>query len=420
MLRSAVPAAAVDRLHPARTQCVHRGKGLHDRRRDGRVRLRQDDGRRGAGRGVSAGRSSTPTTSIRRPTSRRWPPARRSPTPTAGPGSTASPPRWRAIERARRPRGARVLGAEAGLPRPPRARRRRPLRAPRGRPGDHRAARSRRGPAHYMPASLLASQFATLEPPADAIVVDIRAAGRRAGRRRSAAASHREPTTPMSDQRQAPSAGDARRHLGRDPRRYLGAVNTPVFRASTILFPTVADLEAVGARRARRASATACTACRRSPTCRPRSPSSKAATRRSRCPPGSPRRRCRCSRCSKPGDHVLVTDSVYGPTRRFCDLHLTRLGVEVDLLRSARRRGDRARVAAEHARRVHRVAGIADLRGAGHPGDRRGRARARREGRAGQHLGDAALLPRRSTTASTSRCTRRPSTSAGTRTCCSA
>jgi len=30
-----------------------------------------------------------------------------------------------------------------------------------------------------------------------------------------------------------------------------------------------------------------------------------------------------------PGDHLLVTDSVYGPTRRFCDLHLARLGVEV-------------------------------------------------------------------------------------------
>jgi len=32
-------------------------------------------------------------------------------------------------------------------------------------------------------------------------------------------------------------------HLGRDPRRYLGAVNTPVFRASTILFRSVAELE---------------------------------------------------------------------------------------------------------------------------------------------------------------------------------
>ena len=32
-------------------------------------------------------------------------------------------------------------------------------------------------------------------------------------------------------------------HLGRDPRRFLGAVNTPVFRASTILLGSVADLE---------------------------------------------------------------------------------------------------------------------------------------------------------------------------------
>ena len=32
-------------------------------------------------------------------------------------------------------------------------------------------------------------------------------------------------------------------HVGRDPRRFLGAVNTPVFRASTILFDTMAELE---------------------------------------------------------------------------------------------------------------------------------------------------------------------------------
>src|SRR6185295_12107086 len=32
-------------------------------------------------------------------------------------------------------------------------------------------------------------------------------------------------------------------HLGRDPQRFLGAVNTPVFRATTMLFPTVAELE---------------------------------------------------------------------------------------------------------------------------------------------------------------------------------
>lgn len=32
--------------------------------------------------------------------------------------------------------------------------------------------------------------------------------------------------------------------------------------------------------------------------------------------------------CVKAGDHVLVADSVYGPTRRYCDRSLSRLGVE--------------------------------------------------------------------------------------------
>ena len=70
------------------------------------------------------------------------------------------------------------------------------------------------------------------------------------------------------------------------------------------------------------------------------------------------------------GDHVLVTDSVYRPTRRFCDGLLKRLGVETtyyDPLIGGRHRRPHQE---EHARRVHRVAGLADLRGAGHPGDR--------------------------------------------------
>ena len=45
----------------------------------------------------------------------------------------------------------------------------------------------------------------------------------------------------MTDDKRKPAtlAG----HLGRHPRRFLGAVNTPVFRATTMLFPTVEDLE---------------------------------------------------------------------------------------------------------------------------------------------------------------------------------
>ena len=116
---------------------------------------------------------------------------------------------------------------------------------------------------------------------------------------------------------------------------------------------------------------------------------------------------------------MLVTDAVYGPTRRFCNNHLTRLGIEVTYYDPLARRRDRARVPPEHAHRVHRVAGIADVRRAGHSGDRRRRARARRARRHRQLVGDAVRLSRRSTTASTCRCTRRPSTSAAIRTCCS-
>ena len=46
-------------------------------------------------------------------------------------------------------------------------------------------------------------------------------------------------------------AGDRKRkpatdvaHLGRDPKQHLGAVSTPVYHATTILFDTVAELEA--------------------------------------------------------------------------------------------------------------------------------------------------------------------------------
>ena len=123
-------------------------------------------------------------------------------------------------------------------------------------------------------------------------------------------------------------AGNPGGHLGRSPGKYLGAVNTPVFRASTMLFPTVAKLEQA-ARGEYEGSATDCTACRPSPICRTRSPPSKGRMPRLRCLRGSRRPRCRCWRSCSAGDHVLVTDAVYGPTRRFCNNHLLRLGVEV-------------------------------------------------------------------------------------------
>ncbi len=117
--------------------------------------------------------------------------------------------------------------------------------------------------------------------------------------------------------------------LGRHPRRYVGAVNTPVFRASTILFedaatladvehgrykgltyglhgvPTVTDLQDAIATLEGGAAAFAV-------------PSGLTATT------------LPLLALASAGDHVLVTDSVYFPTRRFCGTTLARYGIDVE------------------------------------------------------------------------------------------
>ena len=102
----------------------------------------------------------------------------------------------------------------------------------------------------------------------------------------------------------------------------------------------------------------------------------------------------RCSPSPRAGDHVLVPDSVYRPTRNFCNGVFKRLGVGDDLLRSAYRCRHRKAVQAEHPRGFRRGPGFAKLRDAGHSGHREGRARQRRGRADGQYLGDAALFPR--------------------------
>ena len=120
--------------------------------------------------------------------------------------------------------------------------------------GDHdtiaaRLARARKH--HYMPPTLLASQLATLEAPTDAIVIDVRdAVPVQVAKIRAALKLRKHLGERMSDEQTTKPATRAV-HLGRNPDKFLGAVNTPVFRASTMLFPTVADARAGGARRIR-------------------------------------------------------------------------------------------------------------------------------------------------------------------------
>lgn len=117
-------------------------------------------------------------------------------------------------------------------------------------------------------------------------------------------------------------------HLGRNPRRFMGAVNTPVFRASTILFPSVRDLESA-------ASGTyagigyglhglpTVTDFQHAMAALEGGHAALAV------PSGLTATTLPLLALLSAGDHVLVSDSVYGPTRRFCNNHLRRLGVAV-------------------------------------------------------------------------------------------
>jgi cysteine-S-conjugate beta-lyase len=131
----------------------------------------------------------------------------------------------------------------------------------------------------------------------------------------------------MSGRRKARPATSVA-HLGRDPQKHLGAVNTPVYRASTMLFESVADLES-----AERGEYPGISyGLHGLPTVTDLQ--SAVATLEGghaalAVPSGLAAITLALLAVTKAGDHVLVTDSVYGPTRRFCDQQLTRFGVAV-------------------------------------------------------------------------------------------
>ncbi len=117
-------------------------------------------------------------------------------------------------------------------------------------------------------------------------------------------------------------------HLGRDPSLFMGAVNTPVFRATTMLFPTVAALEQAAAGEYEGISyglhgLPTVTDLQQAVT------EVEGGHRAFAVPSGLTATTLPFLALLTAGDHVLVTDAVYGPTRRFCDIHLPRLGIEV-------------------------------------------------------------------------------------------
>jgi len=111
---------------------------------------------------------------------------------------------------------------------------------------------------------------------------------------------------------------------GRNPEDSFGFVNPPIVRGSTVLYPTLDDFLV---RKARFTYGTA------------GNPTTEALETALNDIEGGagvilvPSGLMACTvpllACLKSGDHMLVTDSVYRPTRDFCDKMLSRLGIEV-------------------------------------------------------------------------------------------
>jgi cysteine-S-conjugate beta-lyase len=111
-------------------------------------------------------------------------------------------------------------------------------------------------------------------------------------------------------------------HAGREPSRFHGFVNTPIYRGSTILFPNVAALEA---------NDQAFTYGRLgTPTVRALEEAIvelEGGHATLLAPSGLSAIATTLLAFLSAGDHLLVSDAVYRPTRRFCDGVLKRLGV---------------------------------------------------------------------------------------------
>ena len=109
---------------------------------------------------------------------------------------------------------------------------------------------------------------------------------------------------------------------GRDPEQHYGFVNPPIYRGSTILFPNTQSLIArdqpyVYGRRGTPTSVAMEDALR----------SIDGSAGVVLCPSGLAAISTALLSCLSHGDHLLITDNVYAPTREFCDRVLSRFGI---------------------------------------------------------------------------------------------
>jgi cystathionine beta-lyase len=118
-------------------------------------------------------------------------------------------------------------------------------------------------------------------------------------------------------------------HAGRDPEKYAGMVNTPVFRTSTVLFATLDEYETrdpndyKAVRYGRYGTPT--TFAFEEAVARMEGGYQAVAV-----PSGLAAIAAAISTFVKSGDHLLVADAVYAPTRQFCERRLRPNDVEVE------------------------------------------------------------------------------------------
>jgi cystathionine beta-lyase len=118
-------------------------------------------------------------------------------------------------------------------------------------------------------------------------------------------------------------------HVGRDPSRHDGMVNTPVFRTSTVIHPNLASYE----KRAPEGEPVVRYGRYGTPTTfafEEAVAAMEGGHRAVAVPSGLAAIAAALSAFVKSGDHLLVTDSAYAPTRNFCERRLRPNGVEVE------------------------------------------------------------------------------------------
>ncbi|HSV25900.1 MAG TPA: cystathionine beta-lyase [Xanthobacteraceae bacterium] len=111
---------------------------------------------------------------------------------------------------------------------------------------------------------------------------------------------------------------------GRDPFAHYGYVNTPVYHASTLLFPSAQDYVAHRGRYQYGRRGTPTSEALETALADIEGPQCEAVAL---LPSGLAAISAALLSVVRAGDHILVTDSAYGPTRKFCDTILPRYGV---------------------------------------------------------------------------------------------